>query len=394
MEIVGFGDVCDDDFHPESQNTLLEDDVIAVWPVDDNGVERKWRYARQTIETIKSNLKVEISKKGTIQVLIVKKTQQFKTIWYSSLYNAGDYGTKQLTNMGISNEKFKFPKSVHLVKDCIYSVSNHYDLILDYFAGSGTTAHAVISLNREDQGNRKYNLVEQGEYFNTVIKPRIQKVVFSADWKDGKPISEQTGISHAFKYMKIESYEDTLNNLELVRDNENNIFLHASDPKVYEDYLLKYMLEIESKKSLLSVDDFKHPFQYQLKIAVDSAGAYENQPIDLVETFNYLIGLKVNSIDSNMEKGWVLVEGELPTGEQTLIIWRDCDLLGYESFVEFCERRKINPKDSEYDVIYVNGDHNLPTMATGLESEGGITKSLKLRQIEPEFLERMFEGGV
>jgi len=75
--------------------------------------------------------------------------------------------------------------------------------ILDYFAGSGTTAHATISLNREDDGKRKYILVEMGEYFESVLKPRIMKVVYSKDWKDGKPVSRE-GVSHMFKYMRLD----------------------------------------------------------------------------------------------------------------------------------------------------------------------------------------------
>jgi adenine-specific DNA-methyltransferase len=69
-------------------------------------------------------------------------------------------------------------------------------VILDFFAGSGTTGHAVIDLNREDGGGRKYILVEMGEYFETVLKPRILKVIYSKDWKDGKPVSRE-GTSHA-----------------------------------------------------------------------------------------------------------------------------------------------------------------------------------------------------
>jgi len=84
--------------------------------------------------------------------------------------------------------------------------------ILDYFAGSGTTAHAAIHLNRETGGSRKYILVEMGAYFDSVLKPRFQKVIYSKDWKDGKPVSRE-GSSHLFKYLRLESYEDTLNNL-------------------------------------------------------------------------------------------------------------------------------------------------------------------------------------
>jgi adenine-specific DNA-methyltransferase len=87
---------------------------------------------------------------------------------------------------------------------------------MDYMAGSGTTAQAVINLNREDGGRRKYILVEMGGYFDTVLVPRIKKVVYSKDWQDGKPVSRE-GSSHMFKYIRLESYEDTLNNLELKR---------------------------------------------------------------------------------------------------------------------------------------------------------------------------------
>jgi adenine-specific DNA-methyltransferase len=77
------------------------------------------------------------------------------------------------------NHEFSYPKSIYTVKDAVYISSSKNGVVLDYFAGSGTTAHATIALNREDHGNRKYILVEQGEYFDTVIKPRIQKVVYS-----------------------------------------------------------------------------------------------------------------------------------------------------------------------------------------------------------------------
>ena len=79
-----------------------------------------------------------------------KYSEQFKTMWYSSLYNAGDYGTKVLTSMNFSRDLFSF-LSVYTVKDCIFAVSNNNSIILDYFAGSGTTGHAVIELNREDK---------------------------------------------------------------------------------------------------------------------------------------------------------------------------------------------------------------------------------------------------
>ncbi len=157
-----------------------------------------------------------------------------------------------------------------------------------------------------------------------------------------------------------------------------------------DDYLLKYMLNEESKDSLLNTDNFRKPFDYQMNISVDSAGATERKTVDLVETFNFLIGLHVKSIESNIERGFVRVEGTLPSGERTLILWRDCDKIGYEKLNEYANRFDLYAKEQTFDVIYINGDHNLPTAFTVDGNEGDVMRSLKLRQIEPEFLSLMF----
>ncbi len=220
----------------------------------------------------------------------------------------------------------------------------------------------------------------------------LLEVAYSADWKDGKATAPETGISHAFKVLKIESYEDTLNNLQLRRTPEQQSLLDTLSPAVQEDYLLRYLLDIESRGSLLSVEQFTKPFACKLKVAVDSAGAYAERTIDLVETFNYLIGLRVKHIDMQLDKGYVWVTGWLPTGEKTLVLWRDVEQVDYETLNRLCDKLAINPADSEFEVVYINGDHNIPAVFTSTEAEGGITKTLKIRQIEPEFLSRMFAG--
>ncbi|MDI1294861.1 MAG: DNA methyltransferase [bacterium] len=303
----------------------------------------------------------------------------------------------QLINdlFGPEGDRVSYPKPLELCRKLI-ATKGFFDgnlTVLDYFAGSGTTAHAVLSLNRDDDQSRRYMLVEQGPYFDTVIKPRIQKVVFSADWRDGKPTAPETGISHAFKVLKIESYEDTLNNLNLQRDDAQTGLLDAITPAARDDYLMRYMLDVEARGSILSVEDFRKPFDYTLNIAVDSAGAYTPTKVDLVETFNYLIGLIVRHIDIQLQRGFVTVEGTLPTGERTLVLWRDCDMLDYEGLAKLCDKLAINPADSEYAVVYINGDHNIPSVLQSSDADGGSEKKLKLKQIEPAFLEAMFDTG-
>lgn len=200
-------------------------------------------------------------------------------------------GTSVLNNL-FKESPYNFPKPVGLIEKIVdvevkEEVQNGQSgLILDFFAGSGTTAHAVITLNRKDDGNRKYILVEMGNYFDTALRPRIQKVIYSKDWKDGKPVSRQ-GSSHMFKYIRLESYEDTLNNLELKRTDAQRSLLEQAD-SFRETYILSYMLNVESKgsASLLNIDQFEDPFNYKLRIATGSAGETKPVTVDLVETFN------------------------------------------------------------------------------------------------------------
>nr|WP_258437172.1 DUF559 domain-containing protein [Helicobacter sp. 15-1451] len=213
-QIVGFGEVCKDDFHPPA-NVMREDGVIEVYPIDDEGVERKWRNAKNTIESIQDKLICKCIK-GIFSIHRIKDEFRFKTCWYDKKYNANSYGSNILTNI-LPNNEFDYPKSIHTVKDSIYLASKEDSIVMDFFGGSGTTAHAVLELNKES-GNRKFVLVEQGEHFYNVIIPRIKKVAFSSEWKNGelKDNKQVNPCSIAFAYYELESYEEALENCEYV----------------------------------------------------------------------------------------------------------------------------------------------------------------------------------
>ena len=369
-----------------------------ILPLDSEDKERVWRKTPPSFlkHLAAGEIKFTKNRQGNWKVQIIDRIKagtRPKSVWTGAKYDASAHGTKLIKNLFKNPPAFSFPKSVNAVFDSLYvNVSSKpSSTVIDYFAGSGTTGHAVINLNRADEGKRKYILVEQGSYFDDVLKPRVQKVIYSSDWRDGSPRAPETGVSHAFKVLKIESYEDTLNNLNLKRDERQGALLDAISDHARDDYLMRYMLDVEARGSLLSVEDFRKPFDYTLNIAVDSAGAYETRKVDLVETFNYLIGLTVRHIDIQLKQGFVTVEGTLPTGEKTLVLWRDCDVLDYEGLTRLCEKLAINPADSEYEVVYINGDHNIPSVLTTSEGEGEVTKHLKLRQIEPAFLSAMFD---
>ncbi|MEN9843239.1 MAG: hypothetical protein RLZZ612_1068, partial [Pseudomonadota bacterium] len=375
----------------------LPDNVIEVYPVKSDGgvaVEKRWQRGHERVRREYQEFRSRIDGSGKMNIDFKTRMDDAAaptTWWDKPEYASSNFGAAELAEM-IPNSGFDYPKTKGFVIDALRaSGASQETITLDFFAGSGTTAEAVTELNRIDKGARKYILVEQGAYFDTVTRPRALKAAYSTNWKNGKAVNSATGISHAFKVLKLESYEDTVNNLNLTRAPAQSDLLAALPPKEHDAYLMAYMLDVESRGSLLSVEDFKKPFDYRLKIAVDSAGAWAEQNVDLVETFNYLIGLTIKSIDMQWKQGFVAVEGTLPSGERALILWRDCEKVDYEGLQKLCDRLAINPGDREYDVIYINGDHTLPSVLERDASEGGDSVTVKLRQIEPAFLSAMFD---
>jgi len=402
--IIGFGDVPVNSFHPKGINEKLENDIIAIYPIDSNNDESKWVFARETVETIFNELKAIFDPKKNIwDIERTKSKLRYKSLWSERRYSANSWGSVILNNM-FKELAFEYPKSIYTVMDCIDAGMNNKTsgIVLDYFAGSGTTGHAVINLNRNDNGNRKYILVEMGEYFNSVTKPRMQKVIYSKDWKDGKPLSRSTGISHIMKYMQLESYEDTLSNVEFSDNPKGKSFAFGNE------YLLNYMLDVETKGSLLNIDKFNEPFFY--KIYITNKNETVENFIDLIETFNYLIGLNVvrqgiiryfdtlttskeyaGSVelkeDNNGLYSFKQIIGRLSDDRRVLIIWRNIteDINESNAALDaYFYKNRINADDRNFDLIYVNGDNNLENLRTDNEN-------WKVSIIEKEFLNKMFE---
>ncbi len=369
-----------------------------IWP-HKNAV---WRYTKKRHEENEKNKLVWWGKDGN------NSTPRFKrllsevggvvprTIWKYDEVGHNQDGIRDLRTL-LPATTFTSPKPTGLIQRAVQVGKG--DLTLDYFAGSGTTAHAVINLNREDQGKRNYILVEMGDHFDTVLKPRIQKVVYSADWKDGKPTAPDTGISHGFKYLRLESYEDALNNLDLGEDRAPDLL--GLDDQVREDFLFSYLLDVETRGHLLNLDRFRDPWGCQLKIHDPHSGKSEARVVDLPETFHYLLGVTVREIRVQGTKdkpdAFLTIEGENPDGETILIIWRrleanpdvdaaqridwpvsdNADLRAFAA-TNRGTARGLNPADSEFHAIYLNGDHTLPDPQS------------KIHAIEEIFYERMF----
>ncbi len=234
-----------------------------------------------------------------------------------------EVGKSELNHLLGNTHGFDTVKPKRLISTLLMASAPAKSWILDFFGGSGTTGHAAIQLFRETNERRNFILAESGEYFDQLLKPRILKAAYSKDWRDGKPVSRE-GSSHAFKYLRLESYEDALDNITFQAEESQTVMQ-------LEDYVLSYMLDFETKESetLLNVAKLDAPFDYKLRLH----GKDAPQAVDLPETFNYLLGLHVETRRVVENKGvrYVIYRGRAG-GRQTVVLWRTTKGWGDKEF--------------------------------------------------------------
>ncbi|HNX00784.1 MAG TPA: site-specific DNA-methyltransferase [Candidatus Cloacimonadota bacterium] len=410
--------------------TLLSDLVIEKGVLaKELIIEGNWRYSQDTMMNYAADKTLYITQDLYLRRIVTEPREKRMRDTLLRLGNTGEANYSQYdvndlgkfgwgTNEDANDELHQllgeqyavsYPKPSKLLLQLFASVRIKTGNWVDYFAGSGTTGHAVLNLNREDGGDRKYVLVEMGNYFDTVLKPRMEKVVYSRDWKDGKPVNRHTGISQCIKYLRLESYEDTLNNLVFSEDTIQDKAI-SNNPRLKEDHMLHYMLDVETRgsSSLLNVDAFDEPDKYQLEVKKPGSDEYIIKNVDLLETFNYLIGLRVehvaqtqryqasftrmvdpelpgdrntklvlaSGLEARMDGKWWFrkVEGWVPRNpyapndglkDRVLVIWRNrTDNLEEDNLVlnTWFELTCRQDKGKEYNIIYVNGSSNLQLM--------------------------------
>ncbi|WP_456323206.1 hypothetical protein, partial [Hydrogenimonas sp.] len=132
--------------------------------------------------------------------------------------------------------------------------------------------------------------------------------------------------------------------------------------------------------SLLDIDKFASPYGYTLDVATGSVGETKSVAVDLVETFNYLLGLRVKT--RRTIRGFLVIEGENLKGRKILVIWRDGQ--SNDKLNAFFEKMDWSVFDREFDTIYVNGDNNLANLKKDDEH-------FKVKLIEEEFKRLMFD---
>jgi len=180
---------------------------IEILPIDSFGVERVWQWGKSTFnERMKTEILIKESKNTPSGLDIHRKvrlnnTTKVKSFWYSPKYNAAAHGTKLLEDILGKNRAFEYPKSLYAVLDTLIATTSDNSIILDFFAGSGTTAHAVLELNKIDDGKRQVilNTNNENDICKNVCYPRVKNVINGYKNKKGRKIE---GFGENLKYFK------------------------------------------------------------------------------------------------------------------------------------------------------------------------------------------------
>ena len=330
---------------PKFHEPLIHPDTCLPCPVPQNGWSRTPENMQKYLEADRIVFGPDETKTPRLKIFL----KDYLVGELSTVIASGSRGKTQMDAMGLN---FPYCHPVGLYEELVWSgTPERKGFTLDFFAGSDTNAHAVINLNRQDDGKRKYILIEMAEYFDTVLKPRIMKAVYAEKWRDAKPVSRESRLSHIIKYQRIESYEDALNNITFA-ERENSLF---------DEHLLSYWLRSETRHSptFLNVAKLQNPFSYQLNIV--NGLEMQKQTVDLPETFNYLLGVSVQTRRClyDNERRYLIYRGTVRE-KMVVIIWRETkgwEERDWERDYNFIQEQELTEGAAE---IYVNTNSIVP----------------------------------
>jgi adenine-specific DNA-methyltransferase len=201
LKVIGVGDVPPDNFHPKNQMST-RGNVYEIWPLDNSNKEKRWYYGK---ERVKERGAQELSCKWVKDRLHVYfhtdnlSEQKYQSVWVGSEYDSGAHGGSLVRD--IVGHEFPFPKSLYAVRDCINSIVRKKSdaIIIDFFAGSGTTGHAVLQLNKEDGGKRRFILCTNNEnnIAQDICYPRLKNVISGYKMQNGESVN---GLGGNLKY--------------------------------------------------------------------------------------------------------------------------------------------------------------------------------------------------
>ncbi len=247
-------------YNPATEEITLDnkgDDFIELLPENKNGM-RTWKLVRESfLEELKEG-KIEVRKvrnKYEIYRKIVREKNKAKTMWTDAKYDANHHGTGLLKKLFDGQNLFSYPKSLYTVLDILKLTMGENDIVLDFFAGSGTTGHAVSELNKQDGGKRQFILVEQLEEHITVCKERLEKVIAQEKILGGDFLScELMPYNQVFmaRIQLAESSEEILYIWrDMSKDSVLNWYVKPHKPMEAEEHFIA-INDVEKQKQLLA----------------------------------------------------------------------------------------------------------------------------------------------
>jgi len=269
LHISGAGEVPEKDFHPKQQMKDLGD-RYEIWPIDSKNIEKNWYYSKKRViekgkqelfcKWVKSQLHIYFNHSNNSE-------QTYKSVWTGSEYDAGAYGATLVKKL--ANNYFPFPKSINTLIDCLRAVLKKKDaIVLDYFAGSGTTGHAILELNKQDGGNRKFILCTNNEnsIAEEVCYPRIKKVIEGYKETDGTIINGLGGNLKYYKTAFISAEVTDKNKIELTKKATEMLCVkEATFEEVFSNKQYKIFKNKSNYTAIifdhLAIDDFKTKVQ-------------------------------------------------------------------------------------------------------------------------------------
>ncbi len=318
------------------------------------------------VENLQAGIDLDFVRKndeGVVQYYVPPQNAKLISDNWLDISTAGNY------------TDFPHEKSLELMSRVAGWVCGRNGIFMDFFGGSGSAAHAIISMNRADGGQRRFVLVEAANYFDSEILPRLTKAVFATEWSNNQPVrlptkEERLRSPRLIKILRLESYEDALHNVSTVdtyKRSEPRAAAHTVTLGT-EMYCLNYLarLPLEESASMLQLDKLEHPFAYTLEVLTDNGP--QTQSVDLIETFNYLVGLDVQRLESwenakdilhGEPRLYRIVKGSDHSGKRFLVLWRDMTNLDPKAERQFIEAR-LKIEKEPFDRMLINGDTAIP----------------------------------
>ncbi|PWI49326.1 hypothetical protein CEE45_01980 [Candidatus Heimdallarchaeota archaeon B3_Heim] len=313
---------------------------IEILPKTSRNVDDCWTWSKEktlTNQDLLVSKKVatgawRVFRKNYLDKRGESSTTKEKSMWIEgSLSN--ERGREQLRDL-FGLHTHDYPKSVNYIERIVQLATDDNQVIMDFFAGSGTTAQAVMQLNRKNQTKKKFVLIEKSNQFKNVILPRIKKLSFSYQWKDGSP--------------RDKSSQGVFVQYQVLEQPMEEVFTRINLKKFLSKKGLKYNLT--DLKFQVAGEIPLNPFNDISEL--EEGEILQITGISYIYTCNQLLGLNPSFIRCKSHNGinYLFIFGIIDE-QRTLVVWRNTENLNLEIDRRILEELMANTQSSH---VFIN----------------------------------------